>query len=237
VSKKLTITEFINKSNLIHNYIYDYSLVGYKNNKTEVNIKCEKHGIFNQRPDSHLRGIGCKFCGEEKFKITQRKNINKVVEDFNNFHNYKYDYSLMKYKNAHTKILIICKKCQLEFKQTPNTHLRCGCPYCNESKGEKIIKTFLNKNNILFERQKGFNDCVYKSKLFFDFYLPNFNMCIEYDGLQHFKKIEFFGGEKNFELIKMRDYIKTKYCENNKIFLLRICDKDDILEKLYFLKN
>ena len=190
MSKKLTINEFIDRSNIIHNFYYNYSNVEYINNKSEINIICSKHGIFNQRPDSHLRGIGCKICGEEKFKITQRKDINKIINDFNIFHNYEYDYSLMKYKNAHSKILIICKKCKLTFSQTPNTHLRCGCPHCKESKGEKIIEKILLKKNILFEKQKKFNDCAYKSKLVFDFYLPKQNICIEYDGLQHFKIIK-----------------------------------------------
>jgi hypothetical protein len=122
MGRKLTIKEFINRSNIIHNFIYDYSEVYYKGNKTVVNIICKRHGVFSQRPDSHLRGIGCALCGGEKFKITQRKNINEIIEDFNIFHNYMYDYSLMEYINAHTKILIFCKKCNISIKKTPNTH-------------------------------------------------------------------------------------------------------------------
>jgi very-short-patch-repair endonuclease len=237
VSKKLTTLEFIDKSNFIHNFKYDYSLSVYKNNKSKIDIICKEHGIFSQRPDSHLRGVECLLCGLEKFKKTQRKNITKIVDDFNNFHNYKYDYCLMKYKNAHTKILIICKKCNFIFSQTPNTHLRCGCPNCKESKGEKTINNFLIKNNILYERQKKFDKCIYKSKLFFDFYLPEYNICIEYDGLQHFDIINYFGGEKNFKLMKIRDRIKNDYCKKNNIKLIRIKYNENIDEKLFFLKN
>jgi very-short-patch-repair endonuclease len=63
---------------------------------------------------------------------------------------------------------------------------------------------------------------VYIKKLKFDFYLPNYNLCIEYDGRQHFEPIDFFGGEKNFEIIKKRDKIKNEYCLNNNIHLIRI---------------
>jgi len=237
MSTKLTKDQFVSKSNLIHNFVYDYSLLDYKNNKSNVDIICKKHGKFEQRPDSHLRGVGCYKCGEEKFKITQRKNNIKIINDFNDFHNYQYDYSLMNYKNAHTKILIICKKCGLKFEQTPNIHLRCGCPFCKESKGEKIIKNFLIDNNISFEQQKKFDDCKYKLKLPFDFYLSELNICIEYDGLQHYKCIKIFGGEKNFNLIKKRDEIKNDYCEKNNINLIRIKYNENINEKLYFLKN
>jgi len=237
MSKKLTIDDFINRSNIVHNYIYDYSNVDYKDNKTKVDIVCKKHGIFKQRPDSHLRGIGCFICGEDKFKITQRKKVFNTINDFNKIHNYMYDYSLMIYKNAHTKIIIICKKCGFKFKQTPNTHLRCGCPICKESKGEKIIYNFLLLNEIIFERQKKFEGCIYKQNLLFDFYLSKLNICIEYDGLQHFKAIKKFGGEDNFKLIVKRDIIKNKYCSVNNIKLIRIKYNDNILEKLEFLKK
>ena len=115
--------------------------------------------------------------------------------------------------------------------------MRCGCPFCKESKGEKIIKNFLIDNNISFEQQKKFDDCKYKLKLPFDFYLSELNICIEYDGLQHYKCIKIFGGEKNFNLIKKRDEIKNDYCEKNNINLIRIKYNENINEKLYFLKN
>jgi len=233
MSKKILIDDFINRSNLIHNFKYDYSKVYYVDNKTKVSIICKKHNIiFSQRPDSHLRGVGCSICGEEKFKITQSKKLNKIIEDFNIFHNYNYDYSLMKYKNAHTKILITCKKCGNSFNQTPNTHLRCGCPICKESKGEKNIEKYLLQNNIIFQRQKKFNDCMNKSRLLFDFYLSEYNMCIEYDGLQHFKPVKLFGGDNGLKIREINDEIKNKYCKENNIDLLRIKYDENILEKL-----
>ena len=62
--------------------------------------------------------------------------------------------------------------------------------------------------------------------MFFVFYLPQLNYCIEYDGEQHFRPVDYFGGEKTLSDIIFRDEIKNKYCINNKIYLLRIQSKD-----------
>ena len=71
----------------------------------------------------------------------------------------------------------------------------------------------------------------------FDFYLPAYNLCIEFDGEQHFKSIKHFGGEKRLSIQKIKDNIKTEYCKNNNIKLLRIPYYDfnnieKILEKI-----
>ena len=58
--------------------------------------------------------------------------------------------------------------------------------------------------------------------MLFDFYLPNFNLCIEYDGLQHFKSVKYWGGIEGFKKLKKHDKIKNKFCKSNNIKLLRI---------------
>jgi hypothetical protein len=94
----------------------------------------------------------------------------------------------------------------------PYNHLMGkGCPICKSSRGEIKIINFLLKNNIQFIPQKTFEGCKYKLNLEFDFYLSDFNICIEFDGEQHFASNEYFGGEKNFELTKLRDDIKNKF--------------------------
>ena len=75
---------------------------------------------------------------------------------------------------------------------------------------------------IIYLKQHKFDDCIYKRKLKFDFYLPDYNMCIEYDGKQHFQIIEHFGGEKRLKETQIKDKIKTEYCINNNIQLIRI---------------
>lgn len=97
-----------------------------------------------------------------------------------------------------------------------------GCPVCKESKGEKCIRGYLEKNNIEFEQECKSNNCKYKNFLRFDFYIPKYNLCVEFDGEQHYKARDFFGGQKSFELTQKRDKIKNKYCSDNKINLIRI---------------
>lgn len=88
--------------------------------------------------------------------------------------------------------------------------------------GEESIKKELIKHNLNFKCQKTFEDCIYKSRLKFDFYIEDMNILIEYDGEQHFKPIERFGGEIALEKLKIRDKIKEKYCLKNNIKLIRI---------------
>jgi hypothetical protein len=76
-------------------------------------------------------------------------------------------------------------------------------------------------------------NCKDKQKLPFDFYLPNYNICIEFNGEQHYKPIKWFGGEKTLEGIKKRDKIKMEYCQNNNIPLIIINnDNYDLQKKL-----
>ena len=81
-------------------------------------------------------------------------------------------------------------------------------------------------------RQKTFPECKNIKLLPFDFYLPDLNMCIEFDGDQHHKIIQRFGGESGFIYRQNNDKIKTNYCENNNIFLIRLKNKEykDLIE-------
>jgi very-short-patch-repair endonuclease/Zn ribbon nucleic-acid-binding protein len=226
-NKKLTNSEIIESFSKIHHDKYDYSLVKYINSKTKIKIICPIHGEFEQTPDSH-KSHGCSKCS----KIYSEDFIKKSID----IHKNKYDYSLINYISVKTKVKIICKKHGI-FEQTPNNHLSGkGCPRCNESKGELIIHNFLKENKIEYITQKTFDNCKYINLLRFDFYIEKYNLCIEYDGEQHFKiwpKIE--KNNKNLKLRILKDNIKTKYCANNNINLLRIKYNDNIIEKLITL--
>lgn len=95
----------------------------------------------------------------------------------------------------------------------------CGC--AKYSKGEQKIKQILEEMNILFECQKQFPTLIYKRPLKFDFYLPEYNICLEYQGEQHYTPQQFFG-EKNFYIQKKRDLLKKKWCESNQVKLIEI---------------
>lgn len=98
----------------------------------------------------------------------------------------------------------------------------CGCPVCNQSKGEESIIKYITSHNIYYVPQKIFKDCKYVSLLKFDFYIPSQNIIIEYNGGQHYKAVDYFGGEEAFKKQKERDRIKRKYCKDNGIKLIVI---------------
>jgi hypothetical protein len=229
--RKLGLVKFIELSNRKHDYRYNYSLIKeYKDNKSKVKIICKEHGVFEQRVNDHIsKGIGCPECTMDRFRLS--------TEDFiirsNIIHNNKYIYSEnINFKSNKDKIEIICKEHGI-FKQRIDSHLRGqGCPKCKESKGESLVRNYLLDNNIEFITQKKFTDCVYLNELKFDFYLPEHNTCIEYNGRQHYTPIDYFGGEETFKYQLIRDNIKSEYCKNNNIHLIIIKYDEDILEKL-----
>lgn len=236
IKQSLTVGDkFVDRAKKVHGDKYDYSLVEYKNNQVKVKIICPEHGVWEQTPNGHLSGKGCRPCSGS-MKLTTENFIRRAEE----VHEGKYDYSLVDYTNHYGKVKIICPE-HGEFIQGAGSHLAgVGCPECCESKGEKEINSWLLKNKINFQRQKTFNNCKYKRQLYFDFYLTDFNLCIEYDGKQHFEVVEYFGGEKAFEENKKRDEFKNKFCSKHNIHLLRITYKDEIiktLEKWYSQKE
>lgn len=148
-----------------------------------------------------------------------------------------YDYNKVEYIDVMKKVVIVCKK-HGDFSQRGYSHLLGeGCPKCKISKGENFIMEYLNENNISYMCQKKFDGCKHKTSLPFDFYFPDKNMCLEYDGIQHFMSIESWGGAEEFKLRKKKDKIKNKFCLDNNIRLERIKYDEDILEKLENIFN
>lgn len=97
-----------------------------------------------------------------------------------------------------------------------------SCGKCNISNGETQVKNTLEKLKVKYEQQKTFEGCKNKKKLRFDFYLPDYNLCIEYQGMQHYCKTRRKEASKQLELIKKCDKIKRDFCQNNNIKLLEI---------------
>lgn len=99
----------------------------------------------------------------------------------------------------------------------------CGC--IRESHGENKIREILISNNINFETQKSFSDFYYpdtKGKPRYDFYLPDYNILIEYDGQQHFIPAFNWDTEETFKQRVEHDKIKNKYAKDNGYILIRI---------------
>jgi very-short-patch-repair endonuclease len=199
----------------------------YINNKTKVECVCLQcnHKWF-VTPHNLLRGQGCPECAKERIanalRLTHEQFVDKLFKVNPNIK------VLNKYYNHTIKIDCECLKCGHKWKATPNNLLSgYGCPKCRNSKGEKAISIFLDSSQINYIPQYCFNDCKNIKPLPFDFYLPDYNMCIEYDGRQHYETVRF-GDETseqleiNLNIQKRNDNIKTKYCQDNNIKLLRI---------------
>ena len=223
-NKNVTTKEFIEKARKIHNNKYDYSKVQYKTAKTPVIIICKKHGEFEQLPDVHLRGCGCPKCGTESMAQKQTLTQEEFIKRAKETHGDQYDYSKVNYQGIDTKVEIICPK-HGSFWQTPYSHTKqkSGCPKCNHSKLEEDIMKLLEENKINYEY------CIrtipFLNGLELDFYIPELNIGIECQGVQHFKPVDFNGqgldiATNNYWKQVERDKIKKELCDKNGINLL-----------------
>jgi len=220
---KLNKNILLDRFKIIHGDKYDYSLVNYISTSGFISIICREHGLYKQRASHHLNGDGCPKCAIN-FNANNRKlNTEKFIEKAKIIQGNKYDYSLVNYIHSQKKVNIICDKHGI-FKQLPNKHLLgSGCPLCSESKGEKKIREILNEFNIIFISQKTFEECRgSKHKLPFDFYLPDKNILIEFNGEQHYETIKYFGGVDSLNKIKKTDEIKRIFAKKNNILLIEI---------------
>jgi len=225
-NRKLGTKTFIERARKIHGNKYDYSLVEYVDIRTPVTIICDKHGKFFQVSNAHLQGCGCKTCSQDDYTIRQTKTLDQFIKDARSIHGDKYDYSMVKYINGQTKVDIICLNHGI-FSQQAHSHCinGAGCPSCNNSTGERKIDNFLRLNDIEFSSQAKFDNAKFlksKRSMRFDFYIKDYNLIIEYDGEQHFRPVDNWGGEKKFKSLQKRDLEKNNYCLKNNIDMLRI---------------
>lgn len=132
------------------------------------------------------------------------------------------------YRAITQKVTVKCVMCGYVWDALPsNLYKGRGCPHCKSSFGEERIATYLTTHDITYIPQHTFNDCRSERPLPFDFYVPGVNMCIEYDGQQHYMPVKFsdISDEQVDALFRSqlnRDFIKDQYCIDNDITLLRI---------------
>ena len=170
----------------------DLPIEDYQTNKIKIKHKCKNGHVYYQTPSHHLKGQSCPYCKNTKQKKTPKQYIQKCKDK-------GYDLPIEDYINNYTKIKHKCDKGHI-YKQEPASHLQnYGCPICNESHGEKYIRNYLDKYFIKYIPQKKFNDLKDKTYLSYDFYLPNNNILIEYQGKQHYSSIDYFGGKETFK--------------------------------------
>ena len=129
---RLTLDDFIEKANLIHQCKYNYSKTLYNKGKTMIDIICPEHGIFRQRAEGHLNGNGCPACAYCNISHVIRNTQDEMIERFKKIHGERYDYSEVIYQTMRTHINIICNIHGI-FQQFPEGHMYGqGCPRCSK---------------------------------------------------------------------------------------------------------
>lgn len=205
----------------------------------DIDFICNKHyeyGIQHVTYGHMLEGKGCYWCGRERTEQARRDLVTleqKIAICKNN----GLEYVGCNYKDNLLNIEFYCLKHKDVGIQTMRYQNMkrgiCGCRYCEKeksatkSRGEIETANVLNDYHIKFVEQKIFSNCKDKNYLPFDFYLLDYNILIEFDGEQHYYVVKFNGmsqkdAEDNFVEIQKHDAIKTQYCADNNILLIRI---------------
>ena len=152
---KIDTKSFIKKSEIIHNYFYDYSkskFLGYKN---PIKIICPIHGEFIQKPHYHLKGRGCSKCGREKTIKSHSYTQDIFLSMAADIHKNKYSYP-ENYEHGYKNLKIICP-IHGEFRQIPTSHLKGnGCQECGKIgyNSDEFIELVKSKHNNKYDYSK-----------------------------------------------------------------------------------
>ena len=215
-----------------------YSIITSKDEYVDKHMRikymCPKHGIQSGMLDNIIsKGTGCPLCKNEYIGKVLSHDTDDVEYLINSYNNNKL-LNKNDYKDALTHNLdILCGLCgknifTTSYSNYKNANVR-SCFSCSNkaSKFEIIIKDFLTEQDIKFISEKRFSDCKDKKPLPFDFYLPTYNLIIEYDGKQHYEVVRIGGMSEEealqqFKINQLHDQIKNEYCQTHNIELLRI---------------
>lgn len=227
---------WVNICNEIHDNKYDYTKTEKEFGvRKKVTITCPEHGDFQQTASNHMLGSMCHSCMNKLNKSHTPNNKELFIENAKKVHNnfYIYPYDIV-YINNKTPVKVICPL-HGEFKVRPDLHLfsKNGCPVCNSSKGEKKLREILEDMGLKYIPQYSPEGCKYK----YDFYLQGLDILVEYDGQQHFRPIDAFGGEAEFAKTVARDNEKNNLARLLKKELIRVPYKYFNNLKPYFLNR
>lgn len=217
-TKKLTQEEVVDRIKELYGDKYSTDDVLFEKTNKKIKLYCkekdefgDEHGYFEITPSHLFGGQSCPKCGKNF-----RYSSEYVIKKFERVHGGLYDYRNFIYVDFHTPGEIICKK-HGSFKQSPANHLKGqGCPFCNLSQLELDMENFLKENGVVFEKQMRREWLGQKS---LDFYLPEYNIGIECQGIQHFQHVEHFHSKPgySFEITWKRDQDKREICAKNGI--------------------
>ena len=216
LSNRLSFESVIERANKVHKNKYTYHKDTYINTMSKTLITCPIHGDFQQTMHSHLSGQGCPKCSIEKLRYTTRLSQYDFIEKIKYVHrNKNYDFSKVVYDGCENKVIVGCPK-HGEFKiKALSLQQGQGCPICRMPKLEIAVRNILIENNIKYVMQKRFKKWLGGQSL--DFYLSDYNIGIECQGIQHFKNDKMYN---KLEEVQNRDERKKKLCRENNVHLI-----------------
>lgn len=224
--------EFLERAREIHGYKYTYPFLKDKVILSDK-IDIEYNGVeYQQSVVKHLMGR----CPEKSSTRQSKEDfIKKAIKVWGE----KYDYSLVDYKNMLTPITILYRG--IKYEQRPSSHLEGMAPEFRKNE-ESIIRDLLDQNDFKAEREIkdflkkfkiDFKQKYMLDRIEFDFYLTSLRVCIEFDGIYHFQPVEELGGLNTYERVKLDEKIKSDYCEDNYIELVKI--RYDQIDNIYMI--
>lgn len=203
----------------------EYTVMGqYVNRATKVEMRHNKCGrVYEVEPGNFLYRSRCIECYYAQLRLTTEEFEDRLLEALGK------EYLLeSEYKGMYEIVKIRHLACGNSYKSKPNDIIfkHSGCKTCSQSTGEGYVSSYLSEKGIKFEHQKTFPDLKNVSYLSYDFYLPDYDVVIEYQGEQHFKPKTFGGitkheAEKRLAQQKHHDMIKEKYALDNNYTLLQ----------------
>lgn len=230
--KRKRKTDFNNDIEKICNYLNNSELQFLKitndfddTKKAKVLLyckKCHNEVIYSLQYLLYKKNIKCRKCSFNN-KLENDIAIKLIIEKCKllNYEFLGFNTSDNRYNGKRTKLILKCNQCGRVWNTTSFyafNKFYIKCVSCAKSwKLEEEVKNILEKHKIKYEKQKTFEWLRYKSKLFLDFYLPEYDIFIECQGRQHFMPVSSFGGSIEYEKVKKRDEIKFRLCKEHNI--------------------
>ena len=220
-----------------------YDLVGddyvfldsYINRKAKLRVKHNKCGnIYKVTPINFLNGKRCPYCNG-----SIKKTDAQFKQEVYNLVGNEYIF-LDKYVTNKIKLRVKHTKCGKVYMVNPSNFLQgYRCPYCNSPKGEVAINKILKLLGVKFEYQKSFDDLKDTQPLSYDFYIPSQHILIEYQGIQHYEPIDYFGGKTKFKVQQKHDKMKSDYAKIHNYKLIAVPYTEDTFSKIkkYLLQH
>jgi DNA-directed RNA polymerase subunit RPC12/RpoP len=184
---------------------------------------------YEVTPNNFKRGKRCPYCGNER----KRKTNSTFAKQVHDLSKGKLELA-SKYTGVNDFVLIKCLKHNISFSMTPTGFIRSEterCPICKAeasnysytlSSPVLYLYSFLIKRGVTVQMERAFPDVKNIQVLPYDFFLPEYNLLIEYDGREHFESSSRFGGKKRLDLTRSNDNIKNLSAKVLGMHLIRI---------------